>query len=175
MTPAALADLLHEAHYFIRSERRRRLFQKLVRFPVDIVWDGELPETRGEIAARIEPKLPFAQALARIARARAMVMSLNAFTHSLSERLLSAMRSGCVPIVQTNALISDLFRDGVDLLLLDSRLGNLEEAIARAGDPDVLAEISAAAQRRVATEFSVATRVRQLLQAAAIPLPARAA
>jgi hypothetical protein len=163
LDPKALSDLLFSANQFIRFERRRRLFVALVRHPVHIVWAGPRPEVEGAIRANIRPAIRLLDALALMSRARFMVMTLNNFSHSLSERMLSAMARGCVPITQSNALIDREFAEGRGLLLLKDDLSNLASVLDACPEGADFDRLSRAAQQRVIHEYSPAARVRQFL------------
>jgi hypothetical protein len=158
-----ISQLLFHANQFVRYERRRKLFVALARHPVDMVWAGPVPQVPFEVKARVRPAIPLTETLDLLCRSRYMVMALNNFSHGLSERLLSAMARGCVPITQSNALIDQSFRDGEHLVVLQSDLGNLDPIVAQAQSKGEFAAMSSAARARVMDEFSPATRVRQML------------
>jgi glycosyltransferase involved in cell wall biosynthesis len=159
--PKISVEILHFATDYIRNERRRRLFLKMARYPIHVVWSGPIPEVTGKITALVRPELPLLATLDLMCKSRYMIMTLANYTHSLSERLLSAMARGCVPIVQSNALIDRAFRDGKSIMKLKGDLSNFDEVVQQVQSHDRFYEMSMNGRRRVRQEFSPAARVRQ--------------
>jgi hypothetical protein len=130
---------------------------------VQIIWAGPRPVVGGPMRADISPPVPLRETLALMCRAQRMVMTLNNFSHSLSERLLSAMSRGCIPVTQSNVLIDGTFAEGDVIVRLEDDLANLADVLGQEWTVREFADRSAAAKRRVASAFSPATRVREFL------------
>jgi hypothetical protein len=163
-SPAYL-DLLVAANQFIRNERRRVLLERLAPHPMHLVWSGPRPAVTLHSDTVVTAGNTLPSTLALCAKSKAMVMCLNNFPYSLSERLLSAMHQGAVVLCHGNAMIDQTFRDGEDILMLDAGAGNVDDQLARLKDADFTRALSDAARRKVMASFSPDVRVGQFLSA----------
>lgn len=122
-------DLLFNASFFVRWTRRSLLFRRLARYPLTLVWRGELPDSQLHPGTTLLPPANMGKTMELMSESRAMLIMLNSFTHSLSERLLSAMRRQCLTLCNRNSLIEESFMHGRDMLMYATHLDDLDEQI----------------------------------------------
>ncbi|MEQ8736035.1 MAG: hypothetical protein RIC29_14005 [Rhodospirillaceae bacterium] len=91
LTAPSFTNLLFQANQFIRHEKRRVLLKRFAKFPMHLIWRGPLPEFSFHPDTTVAEPTNFVELNQLLQRSRAMVMSLNNFQASLSERLLNAM------------------------------------------------------------------------------------
>ena len=122
-------DLIFNAGFFVRWIRRSRLLEEIADYPLTLVWKGELPRVKLHKDTILLPPTSMEKTLALMSESKSMLMLLNNFTHSLSERLLSAMHSRCLTICNRNALIDESFVHDQDMFMFGSQFENLHESI----------------------------------------------
>lgn len=99
------------ANEVIRNGRRLDLIEILApKVPVTFVWNGLWPDVRLHKDSTIISRAKLVDVSRLMNQAKACVMSLNNFTHSLSERLLGTFKSKTVPICANNALMRQHFK-----------------------------------------------------------------
>ncbi len=165
VTEPAFVRLAFTISHSVRFRRRARVFRWLLGKPATIVWSGPLPSHAGPVRAEVRPATRLDQSFALMDQARGMVMALNCFGAALSERLLTAMRRGCLVISHPNALIRETFRPGEDILLFTGDARSFDDALAAAADPGPSLAIAQAGQAAMDDRFSPQTRADEFLQA----------
>lgn len=146
-------DMLVAANQFIRNERRRRLLEKLARYPMYLVWSGPRPAIALHPDTRVADANKIPETLALCENAKAMAMCLNNFPYSLSERLLSAMHRGAAVVCNPNSLIEEAFVPEKDILLWDTD-GDLARQMDLLKDAQFAEALTASARAKVVRDFS---------------------
>jgi glycosyltransferase involved in cell wall biosynthesis len=164
-TLPAYLDLLVAANQFIRNERRRKLLVNLAPHAMHLVWSGPKPDITLHPGTVVTAGNTLAETLALCRQAKAMVMCLNSFSYSLSERLLSAMERGAAALCIRNAMIDDTFKDGEDILALNGHGENVGAQLARLRERGFGDRITAAARAKVVREFSPDVCIAQFVSA----------
>lgn len=155
--------LLFQAHVLVRAHRRMAMLRRLASYPLRIVWRGPLPPVPLHPRTEVRPGCSVEEMLALADDARIFFISLNSFTHSLSERLLSAMYRGCVAATTGNALVDASFVNGKDCAILRPDLDDLE-AVWEISDDDASA-IGVRARAAVRDRYAPDRRAAEFLSA----------
>lgn len=160
-----LLTILTNRH--VRFERRKRLFYKMLAYPIEIIWSGDMlsPTNHGNVKANINYNgVTLDKSFKMMEQSKAMLMTLNSFSDCLSERMLTCMHRGCGVISQGNQLIDDTFQHEQDILRLDDNLANFDDIMEQAQDPGLLKEITKNAYEKVKDEYSPEYRVNQIFE-----------
>jgi len=127
-------DLSFHTGFFVRWERKAKFLEKISRHPLTLIWSGPLPVKNLHPKTNLIESAPLEKTLNMIAHSRTVIMCLNNFTDSLSERLLSSMVRGSAVISNTNTLIESSFKESEEILVYDAKMSNIEDKLSIAYD-----------------------------------------
>lgn len=133
----AFAALVHGCGKAMEMKRRYHLIQGLSHVPSVIVWNGDWPsDVALHPKTTVLPKQPFLNTLVLMAQSQIMVMGLPPFTHGYSERLLSALHRGVLPLTTVNHAVQDVFSEGQHVMITrttEDIAPQIEKALADQG------------------------------------------
>lgn len=159
-------DLIFNTGFFVRWSRRKQLLEEVADYPLTLVWKGQLPDVKLNRHTTILPSTNIENSLYLMSQSKTMLMLLNSITHSLSERLLSAMYRRCIPVCNNNSLINKLFIDGKEMFFFGAKFENLhstlEQVLTKNVDFDQIAE---SAFNALAEQYSPTRYAEKVLRA----------
>lgn len=150
--PTCLEVLRHALH-FMRFQRRARMLREIAKHPVHLVVSGDRLTLDAHPKASVQVGTTLPETLTLMEHAGVMAMALS-FNDGLSERFLSAMHRGCVPLIVPNRLLAENFQDGVHHLAIKPDMSDIHQVLDRARDPRLLDSMAQAGKAAVTDTYS---------------------
>ena len=150
--------------WWIRNERRRRLFEGLARYPMLVIARNPQHMPKLHPDSRLMEPIPFPELLALSERCRVMPMALPTYAGGITERIVNAMHRGTAVLTTTNAAVEDFFEPDENLLTLAPDFSDLDAKIEHLQDDRVVDEMTEKARHAIYPRFTTNRVVARYLE-----------